>query len=56
MNFLYVEDEKTIKELKANGFTFLNKNGKVATFLNDGKLQFSDDIKKKVVFSKKLVV
>ena len=51
-NFIKTDNAETIKVLKNQGFTFLgeDKSG-IAVFLNDGKLTFSEDTKKNMVFT-----
>ena len=53
-NFLTTQDEETAKKLESLGYKMLQKNGNMWTFLNDAKLNFSDDIK--VVKSNKMVI
>lgn len=52
-NFVKTTDENVAKELSATLKLVNNQNG-VWTFLNDGKMTFSDNNKDKIVFSNKL--
>lgn len=41
-NFLKTSDQETITTLLSQGYKLLQKNGDVATFLNDHTLRFDD--------------
>ena len=53
-NFIKTTDPDVAKDLKGFGFTELPKEGKFFCFINDGKMQFSAEDKKKVVFTNKM--
>ena len=55
-NFIRTTDEQTAEELRKAGFKELPKQGRVFCFLNNGKLAFSEDQKKKVHYSNKMEV
>lgn len=50
-NFIRTSDENTAKLLEESGFTFLHKEGTFSIFLNDCKMNFSDDIKKEILYT-----
>lgn len=52
-NFVKTTDENVAKELSATLKLINNQNG-VWTFLNNGKMTFSEKDKNKIVFSNKL--
>ena len=41
--FILTQEATTAELLKANGFTFVKKEGKTYAFVNDGKLTFSTE-------------
>jgi hypothetical protein len=53
--FIKTKDSETISLLKESGFTLLSFNNNIATFINDGKINF-DLLGKKVNFSNRLEV
>ena len=44
-SFIKTSDEDTYKELLKRGYTFLNYSSNMWTFVNDGKMTFSDTSK-----------
>jgi hypothetical protein len=53
--FILVSDKTIINILKQNGYVCVNETETVCTFMNNGKLTFSDSIdNKKIVYSNKL--
>ena len=53
--FILVSDETIAERLENLGFVCIGKSENMFTFMNDGKLVFSDDIDMhKVAFSNKL--
>lgn len=54
MNFIKTTDVETAEKLKTAGFTLVNKSGNCWTFMNDKNTQFSENEKKKIVYSNKL--
>jgi hypothetical protein len=55
--FILVSDKTIIGILKQNGYVCVNETETVCTFMNNGKLTFSDSIdKNKVVYSNKLCI
>lgn len=53
--FILVSDEAIAERLENLGFVCVNKSKEMFTFINDGKLTFSDDIDvHKIAFSNKL--
>lgn len=53
--FMIVSDKTIIDILKQNGYVCVNETDTVCTFMNNGKLTFSDSIdNKKIVYSNKL--
>jgi len=52
--FIRTQDEATKNLLLKCGFTFLNKEGNFYIFLNDGKVSFSEDVRKEVFYTDKL--
>ena len=54
--FIRTKDENTKDTLLKCGFTFLNKEGDYYIFINDGKINFSEDVQKEVFYTNKLNV
>mgnify|MGYP000946199277 CR=1 FL=1 len=54
-NFLKTSDEETIATLLSQGYKMIQKDGDVATFLNDKTLRF-DDKQCKVQYSNMLAI
>ena len=54
--FIRTKDEKTKEILLQNGFPFLNKEGSYYIFVNDGKVNFSEEVQKEVFYTDKLNV
>jgi hypothetical protein len=55
--FMMVSDKTIIDILKQNGYVCVNETDTVCTFMNNGKLTFSDSIdNKKIVYSNKLCI
>ena len=54
--FIRTRDEKTKQTLEENGFQFLNKEGDYYIFINDGKVDFPDEVQKEVFYTNKLNV
>lgn len=54
--FIRTRDEKTRQTLEENGFQFLNKEGEYYIFINDGKVNFSEEVQKEVFYTDKLNV
>ena len=52
--FIRTQDETTKDVLLKCGFTFLNKEGKFYVFINDGKVNFSEEVQKEVFYTNKL--
>ena len=52
--FVKTSDSAVVDELRKAGFTELPKEGNMFVFLNDGHANFSDDDKKKVVYTNKM--
>lgn len=50
-NFIKTSDKDTAIKLEKAGFTLLNKNGNVWTFINDGKALYSNE---KIIFTNKI--
>ena len=48
-NFIKTSDNDTANKLRTNGFTEVSKEGEFYVFLNDGKLNFSEDDNKKMI-------
>lgn len=53
-NFIRTSDETTKETLVSCGYTLLNQEGSFYIFLNDGKMNFSDDVKKEVFYTNML--
>ena len=51
--FIKTKDDDTIAILQKNGFTLLSFSGGMATFINDGRINF-ELLKNKITFSNKL--
>lgn len=43
MKFIMTQDEETANKLNSLGFTLVQKQGNIWTFLNDEKLHYSKD-------------
>ena len=56
MQFIQTDDEAIARKLKANGYTLVAQEGKIQTFQNDGRMHFSAEEKKRVVFTNKMMV
>ena len=56
MNFIKTSDEELAKTLRFSGYKELKKQGKFFVFLNNGKLNFTQDQKKKMVYTNKMEV
>lgn len=54
--FIRTRDEKTKRTLEENGFQLLNKEGDYYIFINDGKVDFSEEVQKEVFYTDKLNV
>lgn len=54
-NFLKTSDEETITTLLSQGYKMIQKDGDVATFLNDKTLRF-DDKNNKIQYSNILAI
>ena len=54
--FIRTRDEKTKQTLEENGFQLLNKEGDYYIFINDGKVDFSEEVQKEVFYTDKLNV
>lgn len=54
MNFIKTQDSSTADILRKEGFQELPKEGKFFVFINNGKLNFSDD--KTIVYTDKLSI
>ncbi len=54
--FIRTRDEKTKQTLEENGFQLLNKEGDYYIFINDGKVNFSEEVQKEVFYTDKLNV
>ena len=52
--FAKTSDGAVADELRKAGFTELPKEGSLFVFLNDGHANFSDDDKKKVIYTNKM--
>lgn len=52
--FIRTQDEKTKETLLQNGFTFLNQEGSFYIFVNDGKVNFSEEVQKEIFYTDKL--
>lgn len=55
-HFIKTTDDETALKLKAEGFSLISKDGNVYTFLNDGKMNFADEDKKKMAFTNVLAM
>ena len=54
--FIRTRDKKTKQTLEENGFQLLNKEGDYYIFINDGKVNFSEEVQKEVFYTNKLNV
>lgn len=54
--FIRTSDCQVAEELRKNGFAELAKQGSFYVFINNGKINFSDEEKKKVVYSNLMTV
>ncbi len=52
--FIIAFDAETAQELLKQGLLCMNGEGEKRMFLNSGNIRFSDEIKKKIVFTDKL--
>lgn len=52
--FIRTQDETTKDVLLKCGFTLLNKEGSFYIFINDGKVNFSEEVQKEVFYTDKL--
>lgn len=52
--FIRTQDEKTKDQLIKNGFTFINKEGQFYIFVNDGRMNFSEEVQKDLFYTDKL--
>ena len=52
--FIRTKDENTKNTLLENGFTFLNKEGEFYIFINDGKVNFSEEVQKEIFYTDKV--
>lgn len=55
-HFIKTTDDETALKLKAEGFSLISKDGNVYTFMNDGKMNFADEDKKKMAFTNVLAM
>jgi len=53
-NFVKTESKSVRDELRTAGFTELPMQGKFYVFVNDGKLDFSAEEKKEMLFTNKM--
>ena len=56
MNFIKTSDEELAKTLRFSGYRELKRQGKFFVFLNNGKLNFSDDQERKMIRTNKMEV
>ena len=52
--FIKTADADVAKELRSNGYRELNKEGKYFVFLNNGNMKFSEESRKKFVYTDKM--
>lgn len=52
--FIRTKDENTKNTLLENGFTLLNKEGEFYIFINDGKVNFSEEVQKEIFYTDKV--
>lgn len=52
--FIRTKDENTKNTLLENGFTLLNKEGEFYIFINDGKVNFSEEVQKVIFYTDKV--
>ena len=52
--FIRTKDENTKNTLLENGFTLLNKEGEFYIFINDGKVNFSQEVQKEIFYTDKV--
>lgn len=55
-NFIKTSDEELAKTLRISGYKELKKQGKFFVFLNNGKLEFSQEQEKKMIHTNKMEV
>lgn len=53
-NFIVTQDMETAKELSNMGFTLVQENSGIWTFLNCKNLTFTDNQKRKFIYSDKI--
>ena len=56
MNFIKTSDEELAGNLRLSGYKELKKQGKFFVFLNNGKLNFTQEQEKKMVYTNKMEV
>ena len=54
--FIRTKDEETKNILLKNGFELLNKEGSYYIFINNGKIDFSEEVQKEIFYTDKLNV
>lgn len=54
MNFIKTSDEAMANYLRRSNFQELEPQGKFYVFLNNGKMNFTEDFKKKVIITNNL--
>ena len=54
--FIRTKDEETKNILLKNGFELLNKEGSYYIFINNGKVNFSEEVQKEIFYTDKLNV
>ena len=54
--FIKTSDEELARNLRMSGYKELKKQGKFFVFLNNGKLSFSQDQEKKMIYTNKMEV
>lgn len=54
--FIKTQDFATAEQLRALQFTELPKQGSFFVFINDGKVTFSSEEKKKMVYTNKICI
>lgn len=52
--FIKTADAVVAAELRGNGYQELNKEGKYFVFLNNGNMKFSEESRKKFVYTDKM--
>ena len=56
MNFIKTSDAELATTLRLQGFKELKKQGKFFVFINNGKMTFSSEQEKKVIYTNKMEV